>query len=147
MTMLWRVMLLAALSFGVLIAFPDYTTFAPVTVFIIFLFSCGAMVAATTLMAMTRLNKYFIMNRVFEIIMLIIAAIVLLIFTPQTGGVRPWDKVKQGRYPTESDINRGLSKFGLKDVKHVQSTVGGVARKVGEGLEDAKAVVVKEIGD
>ena len=146
MTIVWRLMLLAALHLGVLICFPDYSSFAPVTVFILFLLSCGGMVAATSMMTAIGLHKYFFMNRMMEFIMLVIVAIILLIFTPQIGGVRPWDKIMKGQYPSRHDIDRGLARFGFKDIKHIQSGVATAADKVGGSLQDAKAVVIKEAG-
>ncbi|MDR1124106.1 MAG: hypothetical protein LBL61_05915 [Elusimicrobiota bacterium] len=144
MQILWRVLLLAALHFGALVCFPDYTAFAPITVFIIFLISCAAMVAATSLMSLTGLGRYFFMNRLFEIIMLVAVAAVLLIFTPQLNGTRPFDRVMAGNYPTKRDIDRGLAKFGLKSVNEVQSKINSAAGKIGDGLNDAKSVIVKE---
>ncbi|MDR0734294.1 MAG: hypothetical protein LBG16_00985, partial [Elusimicrobiota bacterium] len=146
MQILWRVLLLAALHFGALVCFPDYTAFAPVTVFIIFLISCAAMVAATSLMSLTGLGRYFFMNRLFEVIMIAVVAAILLIFTPQLNGTRPFDRVTAGRYPTKHDIDRGLAKFGLKSVNEVQSKINSAADKIGDGLNDAKSVIVKEAG-
>ena len=144
MTIVWRVFLLVVLHVGVLIAFPDYTEFAPITVFILFLLSCGGMVAITSLMSIMGMGRYFVMNRVADIVIVVISGAILLLFTPQLGGVRPWDRVMKGQYPTQSDIDRGLAKFGIKEVKHVQNKLGAAADKVGSGLQDAKSIVVNE---
>jgi len=147
MRIAWRILLLALLHFGVLVAYPEYTEFAPITVFIIFLVSCAAMVAATGLMSLLGLNRYFFMNRLFDAVMIIIVGLVLLIFTPQTSGVRPYDKVMKGQYPTKNDINRGLAKFGIKGVDEVKSGLNTAAGKIGEGLNEAKTVVAKQAND
>jgi hypothetical protein len=147
MKVFWRTALLAALHFGVLVCFPDYTAFAPVTVFIIFLISPAAMVAATTLMSLIGLGRYFFMNILFDIAMVAIVAFILLIFTPQANGVKPFDRIRNGNYPTKHDINRGLAKFGLKDIENIKSNLDSAANKIGDGLKDAKAVVAKEISE
>jgi len=145
MRIAWRIFLLAALHFGVLVAYPEYTAFAPITVFIIFLISCAAVIAATTLMSIVGLGKYVVMNFIFDVVMVIIVGALLLMFTPQASGVRPFDRVVKGQYPTKSDIDRGLAKFGLKSVDHIKSGLDSAAGKIGDGLSDAKNVVVKEI--
>jgi hypothetical protein len=144
---LWRAVLLAAVHFGVLLCFPDYTAFAPATVFIIFLVCVAAMLAETSLMSLIGLGRYFFMNLVFDVIMVAAAALILLIFTPQNNGVRPFDRVMKGHYPTKQDINRGLAQFGLKSVDEVKTGMDSAARKINDGLSDAKSVVAKEVRD
>jgi uncharacterized membrane protein len=148
MRILWRVLLLAALHFGVLVCFPDYTDFAPVTVFIIFLLSTAGMIAATSLMSMMGLSGYFFMNTIFDVIMVIIVGVILLIFTPQVGGVRPFDRVMNGQYPTRNQIDRGLKRFGLGGIdKEIQKTVDSAAKDIKHGFGEVKSVVVKEDRD
>ena len=144
MTILWRVFLLIVLHVGVLIAFPDFTEYAPITVFILFLLSCGGMVAITSLISIMGMGRYFIMNRAADIIIVLLSGAILLLFTPQTSGVSPWDRVMKGQYPTQHDIDRGLAKFGIKEVKQVQSGVNSAVGKIGSGLQDAKSVVINE---
>lgn len=148
MLIIWRGLLLAVLHLAVLVCFPDYTPFAPVTVFIVFLISMAVVIAATGLFSAMGANKSFAGNRFMEVVFLIIVAIILLMAVPQKDNTSPFDKVKNGRYPTKSDINRGLAKFGIKGLdKDVQKALDSTANSFNYGLNEAKSVVNKQEWD
>jgi hypothetical protein len=79
--------------------------------------------------------------------MLAIVAVILLMFTPQANGTRPFDRVMNGNYPTKDDIDEGLAKFGLKNVDAISGDINSAARKIDDGLQDAKSIIVKENRD
>lgn len=147
MRIFWRLVLLAALHFGVLVCYPDYTAFAPVTVFIVFLLCGAGVIALSGLLSMMGLNKSVAMNFLFDIVMIVVAAVILLVYTPQMSSVRPFDRVAKGQYPTQNDIDRGLAKFGLGSVKQISNHASSAAGKIGDGLQDAATVVHRQIDE
>jgi len=147
MLILWRTLLLVALHLGVLVAFPNYTEFAPITVFVMFLLSMGGMVALSSALNMMGMSRSFFMNRIVEILYLLAVAIILLMVTPQGGdGRSPWDRVSAGHYPTERDVRTGLARFGLDfGGEDAQKKVGAAVNTINKNLKDAKNTVAKEV--
>ena len=62
----------------------------------------------------------------------------------QYDGVHPWQKVKQGNYPTKAQIYRGLSKMGIGSPKEWQEDFKDSVGTVKQGVQKAEKVVVKE---
>ncbi|MDR0953541.1 MAG: hypothetical protein LBM71_05140 [Elusimicrobiota bacterium] len=143
MQVLWRVILLAILHFGVLICFPNYTNFAPITVFIIFLLCSAGAIAISSLLSIFGVRG-FLINRIVDMFILLGAALILLTFTPQSDGVTPFDKVMNGRYPTQHDIDKGLAKMGLGSVEEIKQEVSG---KVDTLNQNAQAIIKNEPRD
>ena len=79
-----------------------------------------------------------------DIVFMIIAAIIVMMFMPQYDGVRPWQKIKQGRYPTKAQIYKGLSQIGIGSPKEWQDDFKDSMNTAKQGIQKAERVVVKE---
>ncbi|MDR1684232.1 MAG: hypothetical protein LBR90_02055, partial [Elusimicrobiota bacterium] len=131
--------------FAVLICYPDHTSFAPLTAFLIGLGVTIAMIVFTPLFHFVGLDKIPLFNLLFDLLVIALVAFLLLSFLTFTISPKPLERLKNGDYPTRSDINRGLERFGVynfdKNFKRgIDTAIEGVSR----GVEEVKAIAVKE---
>lgn len=144
MIILRRAILLALVCVAVPVCFPDFPFSAGPIIFGLYIVILLGIVFISAVLSVLPFSKSKIINAFMDIVFMIIAAIVIMMFMPQYDGVHPWQKVKQGNYPTKAQIYRGLSKMGIGSPKEWQEDFKDSVGTVKQGVQKAEKVVVKE---
>lgn len=144
MVILRRAILLALVCVAVPVCFPDFPFSAGPIIFGLYLVILLGIVFVSAVLSVLPFSKSKIINAFMDIVFMIIAAIIVMMFMPQYDGVRPWQKIKQGRYPTKAQIYRGLSQIGIGSPKEWQNDFKDSMNTAKQGIQKAEKVVVKE---
>ena len=146
MLIIWRFILLTIIFLAALVCFPDYPHNTPITIFIMFIISFVAVLVLTFFASLLFLGRSHIFNCLFDLAMILIVGYFLLNIMPQTDGVSPYDKVRNGKYPTENEIKKGLRKLNL--------TTGGIEKdfkettqELNKSIDEIQKVITKEVKD
>ncbi len=144
MVILRRAILLALVCVAVPVCFPDFPFTAGPMIFGLYIALLLGIVFISAIVSVLPFSKSKIVNAFMDIVFVIIAAIIVMMFMPQLDGVKPWTKIQQGKYPTKAQIYRGLSKLGIgspTDWKEDFKDNVGIVQK---GVKKAESVVVRE---
>lgn len=144
MIILRRAILLALVCVAVPVCFPDFPFSAGPIIFGLYIVILLGIVFASAVLSVLPLSKSKLINAFMDIVFMVIAAIIVMMFMPQLDGVRPWTKVKQGRYPTKAQVYRGLSKLGIGSPKEWQEDFKDNVGTVKKGVQKAERVIKKE---
>ena len=144
MIILRRAILLALVCVAVPVCFPDFPFSAGPIIFGLYIVILLGIVFISAVLSVLPFSKSKIINALMDILFMIIAAIILMMFIPQLDGVRPWQKIKQGRYPTKAQIYKGLSKIGIGSPKEWQEDFKSNVNTAKGGIKKVEKVVVKE---
>ncbi len=144
MLILWRFMLLVVLFLAALICFPNYPNTTPLTLFIMFLISFVSVLIVTFISSIILLGRSHIFNCILDLIIVLVVGYFLLNIMPQTDGVSPYDKLKNGKIPTEKEIQYGIQKldFTTKDLK---KDLKETSKDLNRGIGEIQKVVAKEV--
>lgn len=144
MLILWRMILLALLSLGVLICYPYYQSFGLITVFLVFMTAVAAMIVMTWLTYILYMANSKMFNVLFDIVMVVAMIIFLLLFIPQEGTVRPLENLQKGIYPTQEDIRHGLLKLGLGEQSDaLKQEIKDTAEDLRQGVNKIEKIIQK----
>lgn len=144
MVILRRAILLALVCVGVAVCFPDFPFSAGPMIFGLYIVILLGIVFVSAILSVLPFAKSKIVNAFLDIVFMIIAAIILMMCLPQYDGVKPWQKVKQGRYPTKAQIYKGLSQIGIGTPKEWQEDFKDNMNTAKSGIKKVEKVVVKE---
>ena len=144
MVILRRAILLALVCVAVPVCFPDFPFSAGPVIFGLYIVILLGIVFVSAVLSVLPFSKSKIINAFMDIVFMVIAAIIVMMFMPQYDGVHPWQKVKQGKYPTKAQIYKGLSQIGVGSPKEWQSDLKDNVGTIKKGVEKAERVVVKE---
>ena len=144
MNILRRAILLALVCVAVPVCFPDFPFSAGPVIFGLYVAILLGIVFISAIVSVLPFAKSKIVNVFLDLVFMVIAAIILMMFMPQNDGVKPWHKVQQGRYPTKAQIYRGLSKIGIGSPDKWQSDFKDNMDTAKKGLKKVEKVVVKE---
>lgn len=144
MVILRRAILLALVCVAVPVCFPDFPFSAGPVIFGLYIAILLGIVFVSAVLSVLPFSKSKIINAFLDILFMVIAAIIIMMFLPQNDGVKPWQKVQQGRYPTKAQIYRGLSKIGIGSPKEWQEDFRDNMSTAQKGLKKVERVVVKE---
>lgn len=144
MVILRRAILLALVCVAVPVCFPDFPFSAGPMIFGLYIVILLGIVLVSAVLSVLPFAKSKIVNAFMDIIFMIIAAIILMMCIPQYDGVHPWQKIKQGRYPTKAQIYKGLSQIGIGTPKEWQEDFKDNMNTAKSGIKKVEKVVVKE---
>ena len=144
MVILRRAILLALVCVAVPVCFPDFPFSAGPVIFGLYIVILLGIVFVSAVLSVLPFSKSKIINAFMDIVFMIIAAIILMMFMPQYDGVKPWQKIKQGKYPTKAQIYKGLSQIGIGTPKDWQEDFKDNVGTIKKGVKKAESVVVKE---
>lgn len=144
MTILRRAILLALVCIAIPVCFPDCPFSAGPVIFGLYVAILLGIVFISAIVSVLPFAKSRIVNAFLDIVFMVIAAIIIMMFMPQTDGVKPWQKVKQGRYPTKAQIYRGLSKMGIGSPQEWKEDFKDNMNTAKKGIQKVEKVVVKE---
>ena len=144
MVILRRAILLALVCVAVPVCFPDFPFSAGPVIFGLYIVILLGIVFVSAVLSVLPFSKSKIINAFMDIIFMIIAAIILMMFMPQYDGVHPWQKIKQGKYPTKAQIYKGLSQIGIGTPKEWQEDFKDNVGTIKKGVKKAESVVIKE---
>lgn len=144
MLIIWRFILLTIIFLAALICFPDYPQTAPITVFIMFIISFVAVLVLTFFSSILFLGRSHVFNCIFDLAMILVVGYFLLSIMPQTDGVSPYDKVKNGKYPTESQIKKGLKKLDFT-TEGLEEDIKKTSKELNKGIGEIQKVITKEV--
>ncbi len=146
MLIIWRFILLTIIFLAALICFPDYPQTAPITIFIMFIISFVAVLVLTFFSSVLLLSRSAAFNCVFDLATILVVGYFLLNIMPQTDGVSPYDKVRSGKYPTESQIKRGLKKLDFT-TEGLGEDIKRTGEDLNKGIGEIQKVITKEVKD
>ncbi|MBR4508915.1 MAG: hypothetical protein IKP23_05580 [Elusimicrobiaceae bacterium] len=144
MIILRRAILLALVCVAVPVCFPDFPFSAGPMIFGLYIAILLGIVFVSAILSVLPFAKSKIINAFMDIVFMIIAAIIIMMFMPQYDGVHPWTKVKQGRYPTKAQVYRGLSRLGIGSPQEWKDDFKDNVGTIKQGVKKAENVVVKE---
>lgn len=144
MIILWRFLLLVLLFAAALICFPDYPNTTPLTLFIMFIASFIAVLIITFVSSILLFGRSHVLNCIIDLAIVLIVGYFILNIMPQTDGVSPYDKVRNGKYPTESQIKRGIEKLDFT-TGDLEKDIEKTAKELNEGIGEIQKVVAKEV--
>ena len=144
MVILRRAILLALVCVAVPVCFPDFPFAAGPMIFGLYIAIMLGIVFISAVLSVLPFSKSKIINAFLDIVFMVIAAIIIMMFMPQNDGVKPWQKIKQGKYPTKPQIYRGLSKIGIGSPKDWQEDFKDNMNTAKTGIKKVEKVVVKE---
>ena len=144
MLIIWRFILLTIIFLAALICFPYYPQTAPITVFIMFIISFVAVLVLTFFSSIFFLGRSHVFNCIFDLAMILVVGYFLLNIMPQTDGVSPYDKVKNGKYPTESQIKKGLKKLDFT-TEGLEEDIKKTSKELNKGIGEIQKVITKEV--
>ncbi len=144
MVILRRAILLALVCVAVPVCFPDFPFSAGPMIFGLYIAILLGIVFVSAILSVLPFAKSKIVNAFLDIVFVIVAAIIVMMFMPQLDGVHPWTKVQQGKYPTKAQIYRGLSKLGIGSPQDWKDDLKDNVNTVKKGVKKAESVVVKE---
>ena len=144
MVILRRAILLALVCVAVPVCFPDYPNTAAPVIFGLYIALLLGIVFLSAILSVLPFARSNAANTFFDIVFMVIAAIILMMFIPQTDGTKAWDKVKAGNYPTKPQIYRGLSKIGIGSPNEWKEEFKDNMNTAQQGIKKVEKVVVKE---
>ncbi len=106
-----RFALLLSLLLGVLICFPNYPLSAWMFIGSALALGIVVIMVVSFIFAISGLDRFASFNHVITLILLIGFGYVLLWYLPQEGDVKPIDQLRQGKFPTQADIVRGVKQL------------------------------------
>ena len=145
MIVLRRAILLALVCLAVPVCFPDFSTSigAPI-IFGLYIVILLGIVFISAILSVLPFSRSKIVNAFLDIVFMIIAAIILMMFLPQNDGIKPWQKIQQGKYPTKAQIYRGLSKVGIGTPQEWKEEFKDNVNTAQKGIKKVEQVIVKE---
>lgn len=145
MIVLRRAILLALVCLAVPVCFPDFLTSigAPI-IFGLYIVILLGIVFASAILSVLPFSRSKIVNAFIDIVFMVIAAIILMMFLPQNDGIKPWQKIQQGKYPTKAQIYRGLSKVGIGTPQDWKEEFKDNVNTAQKGIKKVEQVIVKE---
>ena len=144
MVILRRAILLALVCVAVPVCFPDFPFSAGPMIFGLYIVILLGIVFASAILSVLPFSKSKIINAFMDLVFMVIAAIIIMMFMPQYDGVKPWQKIKQGRYPTKAQIYKGLSQIGIGSPDEWKDEVKYNVNTAKKGVQKVERVVVKE---
>lgn len=144
MVILRRAILLALVCVAVPVCFPDFPFSAGPVIFGLYIAILLGIVFVSAILSVLPFSKSKIINAFLDLLFMVLAAIIIMMFLPQNDGVKPWQKIQQGKYPTKAQIYRGLSKIGIGSPKEWQEDFKDNMSTAQKGLKKVERVVVKE---
>lgn len=145
MAIIWRTLLLLALHSGVLILFPNYPSYAPLAVLVLFAACFIAMLMLSAVFSILWLSRSAAFRALFDFILVVAVSVMLLLLTPQSNGESPADKLMRGKYPTVTDVQTGWSSFKLLFSKDkLQKDVAPAFNEFNRGVKVLKDAVEKD---
>lgn len=144
MTILRRAILLALVCVAVPVCFPDFPFSAGPVIFGLYVAILLGIVLISAILSVLPFSRSKIVNVFFDLLFMVIAAIIIMMIMPQTDGVKPWQKIQQGRYPTKAQIYRGLSKIGIGSPQEWKNDFQDNMNTAKKGIQKVEKVVVKE---
>ena len=144
MLILWRGVLIALSCLAVVICYPNYADNA---LRIMITWAGIAFVAVTILTIITKIlfiGRVHFFNTLLDIAIVIIFLYILLNIFPQINGKSPYSRLKKGIYPTMNDIDKGLSKLGLRTSKETMQEMKDGVEEVSNNINEVKTLILKE---
>ena len=144
MIILRRAILLALVCVAVPVCFPNFPFSAGPVIFGLYVAILLGIVFVSAIVSVLPFAKSPIVNVFLDLVFMIIAAIIIMMFLPQYDGVKPWQKIKQGNYPTKAQIYRGLSRIGIGSPERWKDDFKDNMDTAKQGIKKVEKVVVKE---
>ena len=144
MIILRRAILLALVCVAVPVCFPNFPFSAGPVIFGLYVAILLGIVFISAIVSVLPFAKSPIVNVFLDIVFVIIAAIILMMFLPQYDGVKPWQKIKQGHYPTKEQVYRCLSRIGIGSPERWKKDFKDNMDTAKKGVQKVEKVVVKE---
>lgn len=143
MIIIWRFILLLVVFLAALICFPDYPNTALVPVFMMFMVSFTAVLILTFIFSLLMIGKSNTFNHFFDIIIVLVIGYLILISLEQTDGIKPFDKLRNGNYPTEETIIKGVKKLNFKS-SDIEKEIKNTTQELKNTTDKIERIVVKE---
>lgn len=144
MNILRRAILLALVCVAVPVCFPDFPFSAGPVIFGLYVAILLGIVLISAVLSVLPFSRSKFVNVFLDLIFMVIAAVIIMMIMPQTDGVKPWQKIQQGKYPTKAQIYRGLSKIGIGSPQEWKDDFHDNMNTAKKGIQKAEKVVIKE---
>lgn len=144
MLILWRGVLIALSCLAVVICYPNYADNA---LRIMLTWAGLAFVAVTILTIISKIlfiGRLNFFNFLLDIAIVIAFLYILLNIFPQVSGKSPYSQLKKGIYPKTEDIDKGLSKLGLRTSKETVQDMKDGVEQVSNNINEVKTLILKE---
>jgi len=144
MLILWRGILIVLCCFAVFICYPNYADSA---LRITITWAGLAFIAVAILTIVTKaliIGRFHLFNTLLDIAIIITFLYILLNIFPQINGQSPYSRLKKGIYPKMTDIDKGLSKLGLRTSKETIQEVKEGVNEVSNNVNEVKNLILQE---
>ena len=145
MLILRRAILLALVCVAVPVCFPYFPFSAGPVIFGLYIVILLGIMFVSAILSVLPFSKNKFINACMDVVFMVIAAIIIMMFMPQSDGVKPWHKIQQGRYPTKAQVYYGLSKIGIGSPKEWEDQMQEGRSSAKKTINKVERVVEKEI--
>lgn len=94
-----------------LIFFPQYTFTVWMFVAIVLAVAIGVLMVVSTILAITGLDRFSIVNTLFTLVLLTGTTYAILYYMPLEEGTHPIERLEAGVFPTREDIEMGMKRL------------------------------------
>lgn len=143
MLIIWRFILLLILFLAALICFPDYPNTALVSIFMMFMVAFTAVLILTFIFSLLMIGRSNTFNHFFDIVIILVIGYLILTSLEQTDGVKPLDKLKNGNYPTQETIIKGIKRFNFRSID-IEKEIKNTTNELKNTTDKIERIVVKE---
>lgn len=144
MLILWRGILIALCSLAVMVCYPNYPDNASTIVLTLAGIAFAISTVLTIVLDILVIGRIKIFNIILDIALVVFFLYFLLNIFPQLDGKTPYSQIKQGKYPSKSDIDRGLYNIGLSNKENTLQDLEKGLVEVSENVNEVKTLIIKE---